>query len=76
MNQQELVRELAEKSATKIVMVVADGLGGLPLDPGGRTELETANTPHLDSLVRRAPSLQLTADAKQPPVDAKLEGGL
>ena len=53
MNQQELVRELAEKSATKIVMVVADGLGGLPLDPGGRTELETANTPHLDSLVRR-----------------------
>ncbi len=30
----------------------------------------------LDSLVRRAPSLQLTADAKQPPVDAKLEGAL
>jgi 2,3-bisphosphoglycerate-independent phosphoglycerate mutase len=52
----ELVRELAEKSASKIVLVVADGLGGLPLDPGGRTELETANTPHLDALVRRGTS--------------------
>ncbi len=53
MIEHELVRELAEKSLSKIVMVVADGLGGLPLDPGGRTELETANTPHLDALVRR-----------------------
>src|SRR5213079_2003521 len=35
------------------VMVVADGLGGLPLEPGGLTELETANTPHLDVLARR-----------------------
>ncbi|WP_310626356.1 NADH-quinone oxidoreductase subunit NuoG [Limnohabitans sp.] len=30
----------------------------------------------LDSLVRRAPSLQLTADAKQPAVAATLQGGL
>jgi NADH-quinone oxidoreductase subunit G len=30
----------------------------------------------LDSLVRRAPSLQLTADAKQPSVDAAVQGGL
>ncbi|WP_310611769.1 NADH-quinone oxidoreductase subunit NuoG [Limnohabitans sp.] len=30
----------------------------------------------LDSLVRRAPSLQLTADAKQPAVAAKSQGGL
>ncbi len=29
-------------------MLVADGLGGLPLAPGGKTELETAKTPHLD----------------------------
>ena len=36
----------------------------------------TAAIYQLDSLVRRAPSLQLTADAKQPPVDAKLEGAL
>ena len=25
-----------------------DGLGGLPLDPDGPTELESANTPNLD----------------------------
>ena len=50
MIEHELVRELAEKSSTKIVMVVADGLGGLPLDPGGRTELESAETPNLDRL--------------------------
>jgi 2,3-bisphosphoglycerate-independent phosphoglycerate mutase len=31
-------------------MLVADGLGGLPMQPGGLTELETAKTPHLDAL--------------------------
>jgi 2,3-bisphosphoglycerate-independent phosphoglycerate mutase len=34
-------------------MLVADGLGGLPLEPGGLTELETARTPNLDALARR-----------------------
>jgi len=29
-----------------------DGLGGLPLTPGGKTELETARTPHLDRLAQ------------------------
>ncbi len=56
MNQLDLVRELAEKSETKIVMLVADGLGGLPLEPGGRTELETASTPNLDRLAARGTS--------------------
>ena len=31
-------------------MLVADGLGGLPVEPGGPTELEAANTPNLDKL--------------------------
>ena len=31
-------------------MLVADGLGGLPLEQGGKTELETAVTPNLDRL--------------------------
>jgi len=53
MKEHELVRELAEKNGTKIVMLVADGLGGLPLEPGGRTELETAATPNLDRLAAR-----------------------
>ena len=37
-------------------MLVADGLGGLPLEPGGKTELETARTPNLDELARRGVS--------------------
>jgi 2,3-bisphosphoglycerate-independent phosphoglycerate mutase len=48
----ELVRELQEPNESKIVMLVADGLGGLPLEPGGKTELETAKTPNLDALAR------------------------
>ena len=52
MNTHDLIRELREPAATKIVLLVADGLGGLPLEPGGRTELETARTPHLDALVK------------------------
>jgi len=52
----ELIRELAEKNASKIVMLVADGLGGLPLQPDGKTELETAATPHLDRLAARGTS--------------------
>jgi 2,3-bisphosphoglycerate-independent phosphoglycerate mutase len=50
MNIHELIRELREPNETKIVLLVADGLGGLPLEPGGKTELETAQTPHLDAL--------------------------
>jgi 2,3-bisphosphoglycerate-independent phosphoglycerate mutase len=48
----ELIKELRESADTKIVLVVADGLGGMPLEPGGKTELETAKTPNLDALVR------------------------
>jgi 2,3-bisphosphoglycerate-independent phosphoglycerate mutase len=48
MNIHELVTELHEPSASKIVLLVADGLGGLPPEPGGKTELETARTPNLD----------------------------
>ena len=49
----ELTRELFVKNDSKIVMLVADGLGGLPLLPGGLTELETARTPNLDALAQR-----------------------
>jgi 2,3-bisphosphoglycerate-independent phosphoglycerate mutase len=52
----ELIRELTEKNSSKIVMLVADGLGGLPLTPGGKTELETAATPNLDRLAARGTS--------------------
>lgn len=39
-------------SEYKIVLMVADGLGGLPEAPGGPTELEAAKTPNLDALAR------------------------
>jgi len=53
MDLHQLTRELHVKNNTKIVMYVADGLGGLPQEPGGLTELETARTPNLDELARR-----------------------
>src|SRR5437867_2568025 len=52
MNLHNLIRDLRESNSTKIVLLVADGLGGLPMEPGGFTELETAKRPNLDTLVR------------------------
>jgi 2,3-bisphosphoglycerate-independent phosphoglycerate mutase len=49
----KLTRELYVKNNSKIVMYVGDGLGGLPQEPGGLTELETAKTPNLDALAAR-----------------------
>ncbi len=56
MDMHELTRELNVRNDAKIVMLVADGLGGLPLEPGGKTELETARTPNLDALATRGVS--------------------
>ena len=42
--------ELIVPAQTKIAMVVMDGLGGLPMEPGGKTELESARKPNLDAL--------------------------
>ncbi len=52
MDMHEITRSLHCKNDSKIVMLVADGLGGLPRKPGGKTELETADTPHLDGLAK------------------------
>ncbi len=52
MDTQELVQSLKVQNDSKIVMLVADGLGGLPLKPGGPTELEAADTPNLDALAQ------------------------
>jgi len=49
---QDIIRQLVQKNDTKIVMCVLDGVGGLPVN--GRTELEAARTPSMDSLAREA----------------------
>jgi len=48
----EQIREIARASPSKIVLLVIDGLGGLPHPETGRTELESAKTPNLDRLAR------------------------
>ena len=54
MDMHELTRSLYTKNDAKIVMLVADGLGGLPMSPGGKTELEAADTPNLDRIAAGA----------------------
>ncbi|MGV3485484.1 MAG: 2,3-bisphosphoglycerate-independent phosphoglycerate mutase [Planctomycetaceae bacterium] len=54
MDMHDLTRNLFAKNDSKIVMFVADGVGGLPMTPGGKTELETARTPNLDRIAARA----------------------
>jgi len=49
----ELLRELAVPNDTKILLLVIDGLGGLPNETG-RSELESAHIPHLDRLAQES----------------------
>jgi 2,3-bisphosphoglycerate-independent phosphoglycerate mutase len=48
----ERIGALAQDSDRKVLLYVLDGLGGLPMEPGGPTELEAASTPNMDELVR------------------------
>jgi 2,3-bisphosphoglycerate-independent phosphoglycerate mutase len=50
MDSLNLIKEISIPSPTKIVLLVIDGLGGLPSPKTGKTELETAKTPNLDQL--------------------------
>jgi 2,3-bisphosphoglycerate-independent phosphoglycerate mutase len=48
------LQSLIVENDKKIVLLVLDGLGGLPLDLSGLTELETAKTPNLDKCAKEA----------------------
>jgi 2,3-bisphosphoglycerate-independent phosphoglycerate mutase len=48
------LKNLVVPAQTKIALILIDGLGGLPLEPGGKTELETAHTPNLDALAAQS----------------------
>ena len=50
MNWEDMAMELAHTTDSKIVLLICDGLGGLPV--GGRTELESARKPNLDEVAR------------------------
>lgn len=50
MNRMELLAKLAVPEETKMVMLIMDGLGGLPHPETGLTELETAVKPNLDRI--------------------------
>ena len=50
----ELLKSLAIPAKTKIVLLVLDGVGGLPREKDGKTELEAAITPHLDALAKES----------------------
>jgi 2,3-bisphosphoglycerate-independent phosphoglycerate mutase len=50
----EFIRKLVIPADTKIVLLVMDGIGGLPMEEGGPTELEAAHTPNLDALAARS----------------------
>jgi 2,3-bisphosphoglycerate-independent phosphoglycerate mutase len=50
---ENVIKSLSVKTPSRIVLVVMDGLGGLP-GKDGRTELEAARTPNLDALAKGA----------------------
>lgn len=49
---ENIIKEISIKTDSKILLLVIDGVGGLPQD--GKTELESAQTPNLDSLASRS----------------------
>ena len=49
----EQLKEITRQSDSKIVLLVIDGLGGLPRPETGKTELETAHTPNLAELANK-----------------------
>jgi 2,3-bisphosphoglycerate-independent phosphoglycerate mutase len=51
---EKILPELIQKNDKKILLVVMDGLGGMPSEETGLTELESAKIPNLDKLAQEA----------------------
>jgi 2,3-bisphosphoglycerate-independent phosphoglycerate mutase len=49
-----MIQSLAKENTTKIVLLVMDGVGGIPNNKENQTELEAAFTPHLDKLAEES----------------------
>jgi len=52
MDWEKIAQETSVKTDSKIILLVMDGLGGLPVQ--GKTELEAAQTPNLDNLAAKS----------------------
>jgi 2,3-bisphosphoglycerate-independent phosphoglycerate mutase len=50
----ENIKKLSRKSPSKIVLLVMDGVGGLPHPKTGKTELESARKPNLNHIARNS----------------------
>jgi 2,3-bisphosphoglycerate-independent phosphoglycerate mutase len=50
----EFIDSLVIPNDTKIIFLIMDGLGGLPMGGRDLTELEAANTPNLDALAKKS----------------------
>ena len=52
MDRHEILKSIVTKNETKLVLLVMDGIGDLPID--GKTPLMAANTPNLDALAKES----------------------
>ncbi|MCX6013755.1 MAG: 2,3-bisphosphoglycerate-independent phosphoglycerate mutase [Chloroflexi bacterium] len=48
------MQKLSINTPTKIVLLIFDGIGGLPDQSTGKTELETANKPNLNNIAKKS----------------------
>ncbi|MES0360639.1 MAG: 2,3-bisphosphoglycerate-independent phosphoglycerate mutase [Anaerolineales bacterium] len=56
----DYIPPLLRTASSKIVLLVMDGLGGIPIIAGGPTELEAAQTPNMDQLASEGALGQVT----------------
>lgn len=50
----EQIKKLSHTSPSKIVLLIIDGVGGLPHPKTGKTELESAEKPNLDQIAKES----------------------